>query len=108
MSMLLEVYGNLLTEKQQRMIYDYYNNDLSLSEIGESEDITRQAARDNIKNGEAKLLMYEEKLGFLHKRIELDKIVEEISLKLEDIVVTKENKKNINDIQKLLKMIGGK
>ena len=68
-SMLLQTYGALLTEKQYMFIDDYYNNDLSLSEIAENEGITRQAARDNIKKGEFKLFEYEEKLGCMKKTL---------------------------------------
>lgn len=51
-SILLDIYGKMLTQKQYKLLDDYYNNDLSLSEIAENEDITRQAVRDNIKKGE--------------------------------------------------------
>ena len=34
-SMLLQIYGKMLTEKQYELANDYYNNDLSLSEIAE-------------------------------------------------------------------------
>ena len=51
-SMLCEFYGKLLTDKQYEFINDYYNNDLSLSEIAENNEITRQAVRDIIKKGE--------------------------------------------------------
>lgn len=51
-SMLNQIYGKLLTQKQSEFINDYYNNDLSLSEIAENNHITRQAVRDNIKKGE--------------------------------------------------------
>ena len=54
-----------LKKKQFEYINDYYNNDLSLSEIAENENITRQAVRDNIKKGEKKLFEYEEKLEFM-------------------------------------------
>ena len=64
-SMLNELYGKLLTDNQRNCIEDYYNNDLSLSEIGENHNITRQAVRDAIQTGEKKLLDYEEKLGFM-------------------------------------------
>ena len=66
-SMLCEIYGKLLTDRQYAFLDDYYNNDLSLSEIAENYNITRQAARDNIKKGENKLFEFEEKLGIMEK-----------------------------------------
>lgn len=68
-SMLWQIYGKLLTEKQYEMINDYYNNDLSLSELAENHDITRQAVRDNIKKGENKLFELEEKLRYYEKDV---------------------------------------
>ena len=66
-SVLLEIYGKLLTNKQYDLLNDYYNHDLSLAEIAENENITRQAVRDNLKKGERKLFDYEEKLGIMKK-----------------------------------------
>ena len=66
-SMLCQIYGKLLSEKQYEFINDYYNNDLSLSEIAENENITRQAVRDIIKKGEKKLFEYEKKLEFMKR-----------------------------------------
>ena len=66
-SILLEIYSNLLTDKQKSLLEDYYNNDLSLSEIAENNEITRQAVRDILKKGEKKLFEYEEKLGIMKK-----------------------------------------
>ena len=68
-SILSDLYGKLLTDKQFEFIDDYYNNDLSLSEIAENNDITRQAVRDIIKKGENKLFEYEEKLGFMKRTL---------------------------------------
>lgn len=62
-SELLDRYGALLSEKQQRILDGYYNNDLSLSEIAENEGITRQGVSDFVKRSEAQLLEFEEKLG---------------------------------------------
>lgn len=72
-SMLIQTYGKLLTEKQYQILNDYYNNDLSLSEIAENHQITRQAVRDIIKKGEKKLFEYEEKLLFMKRTLETEK-----------------------------------
>ena len=45
MGYLLDFYGEVLTPKQREMLRQYYNDDLSLSEIGENFGITRQGAR---------------------------------------------------------------
>ena len=58
-SILCQLYGKLLTEKQYEILNDYYNNDLSLSEIAQNSEITRQAVRDILKKFENKLLEYE-------------------------------------------------
>lgn len=75
-SMLLSFYGKLLTKKQFNFLDDYYNNDLSLSEIAENNSITRQAVRDNIKKGEKKLFEYEEKLMFMKRTLNQEKKIE--------------------------------
>ena len=66
-SVLLDFYGEMLTDKQKDVIELYYNQDLSLAEISEHEGITRQGVRDNIKRGEAYLTELEEKLHFAEK-----------------------------------------
>ena len=90
-SILLDIYGKLLTEKQFKLLDDYYNNDLSLSEIAENEEITRQAVRDNLKKGENNLFEYEEKLEFMRKSLENEKKIAQI---LSDI--NKIKKENLN------------
>ena len=54
-ALLLDFYGELLTEKQRDMIELYYDEDLSLGEIAETAKITRQGVRDSIKRGEQQL-----------------------------------------------------
>ena len=84
-SILLDIYGKMLTEKQYSLLDDYYNNDLSLSEIAENEEITRQAVRDNLKKGENNLFEYEEKLGFMKKTIEQEENNESIISEIEKV-----------------------
>lgn len=90
-SIMLDIYGKMLTEKQYSLLDDYYNNDLSLSEIAENENITRQAVRDNLKKGENNLFEYEEKLGFMKKTIEQEEKIKNILSEVEKI------EKNISD-----------
>ena len=62
-AVLLDFYGDMLTEKQRNFINDYYNEDLSLSEIAANENITRQGVRDAIKRAETQLIDMESRLG---------------------------------------------
>ncbi len=60
--MLCDIYGELLTEKQQDILDLYYNNNLSLAEIAEEMQITRQSVRDSILKGEKKLFRIRRKI----------------------------------------------
>ena len=60
---LLDIYGELLTEKQRDMLELYYNDDLSLAEIAEHYEISRQGVHDSIRRGEEALEEYERVLG---------------------------------------------
>ena len=82
-SILLDVYGSLLTERQRELVDLYYNEDLSLAEIAENLGITRQGARDGIKKSETFLRECEEKLGTCRKSIEHRELVNDLKDKLE-------------------------
>ena len=97
-SILCQIYGKLLTEKQYEFIDDYYNNDLSLSEIAENNNITRQAVRDVIKKGENKLFEFEEKLLIMKKTRNQEKQIQEIIEELNKITDSSSDKK----IEKIL------
>ena len=94
-SMLLDIYGKLLTSKQYDVIDLYYNQNLSLSEIAEEVSITRQGVRKNLIDAENKLFDYEEKLCFLKEKLERQEIIEKI------IEITKDDE-TIQELQKLL------
>ncbi len=61
-SLLLDFYGEMLTEKQRQVIELYYEQDLSLAEIAQDQNITRQGVRDSIKRAEAQMLEMEDRL----------------------------------------------
>lgn len=102
-SILLDIYGNLLTEKQYSLLDDYYNSDLSLSEIAENQNITRQAVRDNLKKGENNLLEYEEKLGIMEKNLKQEEKLNSALEKIKNKISDKEVLKLLKDIEEILK-----
>ncbi len=79
-SVLLDFYGDALTEKQRETIEFYYNEDLSLAEIAEIEGITRQGVRDSIKRGEGIMQELEDKLGIAARFQRMQDGLEQIML----------------------------
>lgn len=59
---LLDLYGELLTNSQRDILNDYYEANLSLSEIAENKNISRTAVSDALKKGREKLEFYEQKI----------------------------------------------
>ena len=96
-SILLEIYGNLLTEKQNEFMNYYYNKDLSLSEIADNENITRQAVRTILVKSKKKLEEYEEKLEFARKQENIKNELENIQneIKNDNIKIKIERIKSI-------------
>lgn len=83
-SMLLEIYGKMLTDKQADTVELYYNQNLSLSEIADEVNITRQAVRKSLIEAEKNLFEYEEKLKFLERNIQRKEKIDEILKMIED------------------------
>lgn len=91
-SVLYDFYNQMLTEKQRDIIDLYYNQDLSLGEIADEFNISRQAVYDMLKRTEKLLYQYEEKLGF----IKLLETKNEKILKILDKVIDLENGLNLS------------
>ncbi len=75
---LFDIYGGLLTQKQQSILNMYLNEDLSLSEIAKIDNISRQAAFDLLKRSEGVLLNYDEKLKLFDRYIKNRELLEEL------------------------------
>lgn len=75
-SNLFDLYGNLLTDKQQEYFKDYYFENLLLDEIAINDNVSKNAVSKQIKEAKKKLLYYEEKLELYKKK---NSIIEEFS-----------------------------
>ena len=81
---LYDLYGSLLTKKQQEMIELYYCDDLSLSEISEQLEVSRNAVYDCLKKGVKQLENYEKELNLYQRKEELETYFEEIKSKYKE------------------------
>ena len=88
---LFDIYGKLLTDKEQESFRDYYQEDLSLGEIAEIKNISRAAVQKTIKTVLEKLDYYEDILNIYKNNIKLKEVYdmsndEEIKNKIEEIL----------------------
>lgn len=88
---LYDYYKELLTEKQQNYFEDYYHNNLTLSEIAENNDISRNAVHKQLKETKKLLENYENKLNLIEKT---NKIIE--------IIKKENNQKLLDEIERIL------
>lgn len=105
-SLLLDFYGQLLSDSGREMTNLYYNDDLSLAEIAEQCGITRQGVRDKIKRCEKQLFGYEEKLGLLARFQQLELGLARISEAAKEII-RQTNDNNISAIAKQIEQCAG-
>ena len=77
-SLLYDFYGELLTSHQKEIYEDFVLNDLSLTEIAEVHEISRQGVHDIVKRCNRQLASYEEKLHLVERFLETKEKVEEI------------------------------
>jgi uncharacterized protein len=78
MNYLFDFYQALLTPKQRSYMEMYYLEDLSLGEIAESFDVSRQAVYDNIRRTETMIESYEKKLNLYGRFKERSTLLDEL------------------------------
>ena len=87
---LFDLYGELLTKKQQQYFKDYYFSNLSYGEIASKYQVSRNAVYHQLSLIEQKLEKFEEKLKLYSKKEELNVIIE--------LIEDKEIVKRIKDL----------
>ena len=83
---LYDLYGNMLTDKQQTYFEEYYFNNLSLSEIADLYNVSRNAISKSLKEVTVKLNYYEDKLKIYKKINKVSNLVDnDLKDKINDI-----------------------
>jgi hypothetical protein len=101
-NVLLDVYSPVLTERQNTVLELYYGEDLSLGEIAEQLDITRQGVLNCVQKGGQKLFETEAKLGLVRKSRELESDID----KLEGLIMLA-NMQNLSVLAQIDELIMG-
>ena len=85
---LYDIYKELLTLKQQSYFEDYYQDNLTLSEIAENNGVSRNAVHKQLKDTIKILENYEDKLKLFDKKNKLLNLVknEEFKDQIERII----------------------
>ena len=84
LTILYDYYGELFTDKQQKYFEDYYFSNLSLQEIAENYNVSRNAIHNSLKEIIKKLKYYEDKLKLYKKGKEINKLIENIDENLKE------------------------
>ena len=90
-TLLYDIYGSLLTDKQKEYFEDYYFKNLSLSELASKYNISRNAIHKQLKETIKRLENYEDNLRLAKKNEMLENIIEtisdeEIKRKLQEVI----------------------
>ncbi|MEG0797922.1 MAG: sigma factor-like helix-turn-helix DNA-binding protein [Acidaminococcaceae bacterium] len=104
---LYDIYGGLLTERQQKCMEMHFYNDLSPAEIAEEYAVSRQAVHDLLKRVEQTLERLESKLGLLQRDEEEAAQLLHAEELLRDYLQDKKQMQNLVSVQKILHELSG-
>lgn len=76
-STLYDYYGKLFTDKQKQYFEDYYFNNLTLQEIADNNNVSRNAIHNSLKDMVNKLDYYEDKLNLYKNGKEIKRIIKD-------------------------------
>lgn len=104
-SLLYDFYGQLLSKRQREVMALYHEENLSLSEIAEEFEISRQAVHDTLKKAEQALGDYESKLGLVGKLLASKKAISDIDERIDTMIATVSDKKIVSELEAIKEII---
>ena len=81
---LFDYYGDLFTDKQKEYFIDYYFNNLTLQEIADNNNVSKNAVHKNIKDITKKLDYYEEKLKLYSNKKKIKELIKDMDKNIKD------------------------
>ncbi len=81
---LFDYYGELFTDKQKEYFVDYYFNNLTLQEIAENNNVSKNAIHKSIKDITEKLDYYESKLNLYSNKKKIEKLIQNLDKEIKD------------------------
>ena len=84
---LFDIYGELLTNKQKDYFKDYYFDNLTLQEISENNDVSRNAVHKQLKETEEKLRHFENVLNIYEKNKRIKELCENLSVDIKNEIL---------------------
>ena len=81
---LFDYYGELFTDKQKEYFIDYYFNNLTLQEIADNNNVSKNAVHKNIKDITKKLDYYEEKLNLYDNKKKIKELIKDIDKNIKE------------------------
>lgn len=105
---LYDIYGGLLTDRQQKCMEMHFYNDLSLSEIADEYSVSRQAIYDLLRRAEQLLEKYESRLKLFARNQENNELILHAEELLSDYINDKSNDANLELVQTILRELSDK
>ena len=105
MTLLFDYYGELLTDRQQMCFDLRHNQDLSLAEIAQELNVSRQGVHDNLSRAEALLMNMEEKTGCVRRDLQCRKVAREIACLAEKLSQSADQ--NVSDLARQILTLAG-
>ena len=109
-SLLYDFYGQLLTPRQRQIMELYVQENLSLGEIAEELEISRQGVHDALRNGQRSLEKYEEKLALVGRFLRTASAIESIDERILDLICRlkeEDHRELIGELQETKSIIDG-
>lgn len=83
--LLMDLYGQVLSDRKRELLDYYYNEDYSLAEIAEITGISRQGIRESVKKSEAELRALDDSLQLIKRTQTLDAKIEKVRKELQSV-----------------------